>query len=190
MRKTLLLGVLLLTFMNNQLEAQSSERRSTELKDRLWYGLGLTGNYQGGSFSQTFVIGIAPMVGYKVNEKLSFGPRLSTTVSFFKSRIVTGQDQSASPLDWSFGLFGRHRIARDFFAHVEYAFQNEAFIFVDGSGLVIDREVNHAVYVGGGYSTLISDNVGFEMSLNYYTNQPFDDFRNPLNYRFGLNYRF
>ncbi len=190
MRKILLLGVLLLTIMNNNLSAQSSERRSTDLKDRLWYGMGFTGNFQGGNISRTFVLGVAPMVGYKINEKLSFGPRASATVSFFKSRLVQGENQTANPLDWSFGVFGRHRIAREFFAHVEYAYQNEAFIFIEPSGLVIDREVNQAFYVGGGYTSKINDNIGFEMSINYYVNQPFDDFRNPLNYRFGVNYNF
>ena len=190
MRKILLLGVLLLTLTNIKLSAQASEMRSTNLGDRLWYGMGLTGNFQGNNFSRTFVIGLAPMVGYKINERLSFGPRASAAVSFFRSRL-TPTPQSESPVDWSFGLFGRYRIGRDFFAHVEYAYQNEAFIAINFNGdLEVDREVNQAFYVGGGYTTLINDYLGFEMSLNYYLNQPFDDFRNPLNYRFGVNYRF
>lgn len=166
-----------------------AERRDIPLEDRLWYGAGVTGNFRGSAFTSTVVLGVAPMVGYKVTDNLSFGPRISALVSFYKSTL-SGQTESVRPMDWSVGLFGRYRIAQEFFAHVEYAFQNEAFIFTDASGLRIDREVNNAFYVGGGYSAPLGRQLGLEMSLNYYLNQPIDDFRNPLNYRFGINYRF
>lgn len=189
MRKILFLGILLISCLGTNLLAQSS-KGPTPIKEKLWYGLGFTGNYQGGSYSSTFVIGLAPMVGYKVTDQLSFGPRFSTLVSFYKSSLYSSQPERVTPVDWSIGVFGRYRIAREFFAHLEYAFQNEAYITPDANGLQIDREVNNAVYVGGGYSAPIGRQFGLEMSLNYYINQPIDDFRSPLNYRFGLNYRF
>ena len=189
MQKILLLLSLFLVCTTSLIQAQRSGADSP-LKDKLWYGAGLSANYQASSISSTFTLGFAPMVGYKVNERLSFGPRFSYLVSFYKSRLFSNQPETAKPTDWSAGVFGRYRIAREFFAHVEYAFQNEAFITADASGLVINRETNNAFYIGGGYTSPISDLVGIEISLNYYVNQPINDFRNPLNYRFGINYRF
>ena len=189
MKKILLL---LLIFPLASLPTINAQRSGADspLRDKLWYGLGLTGNYQGGTFTNTLVLGLAPMVGYKITDNFSMGPRASAVVSFYRSRLTGTQVETARPLDWSVGVFARYRIAREFFAHVEYAYQNEAFIFTDFTGLVIDREVNQAIYLGGGYTSRISDQVGIEISLNYYANQPIDDFRNPLNYRFGINYRF
>lgn len=188
MRKILFLSLLFLLLNHISLDAQN-ERSALPLKDRIWYGAGLTGNFRGSAFTSNVVLGLAPMAGYKVTDNLSFGPRISALISFYKSQL-TSQTERVSPMDWSIGLFGRYRIAREFFAHVEYAFQNEAFIFTDANGLRIDREVNNAFYVGGGYSAPLGRQLGLEMSLNYYLNQPFDDFRNPLSYRFGINYRF
>lgn len=188
MKKVLVLTFLLTLLSQFSLQAQI-DPSALPLKDRLWYGAGITGNFRGSAFTSTVVLGLAPMVGYKVTDNLSFGPRISAVVSFYKSQL-SGQTESVRPLDWSIGLFGRYRIAQEFFAHLEYAYQNEAFIFNDANGLQVDREVNNAVYVGGGYSAPLGRQLGLEMSLNYYVNQPFDDFRNPLNYRFGINYRF
>ena len=190
MKKILLLLCILLGLSGGQLWGQRDAAPQIPLKDRLWYGLGLQGNYQGSGFTSTFVLGLAPMVGYKFSERFSAGPRVSGTVAFYRARLIPNQVEKANPIDWSVGVFARYRIAREFFAHVEYAMQNEAFIFTDASGLVIDREVNNAFYIGGGYSSPLSETVGLEISLNYYLNQPIDDFRNPLNYRFGINYRF
>lgn len=189
MRKILFLGLLLTIISSMSLSAQRSNAPAP-LSDKLWYGLGFTGNYLGGSFSSTFVIGLAPMVGYKITDNLSFGPRGSALVSFYKTTAYSSTPERVTPTDWSLGVFGRYRIRREFFAQVEYAYQNEAFITAAASGLEIDREVNNAFYVGGGYSTPIGNQLGLEISINYYLNQPLNDFRNPLSYRFGLNYRF
>lgn len=185
MQKVLLLPILLLFGVLTVVQGQNNR-----LADRLWYGAGLTGRYQGNSFSSTFAIGVAPMVGYKITPNLSFGPRVSAVVSFYRTRGFSGGNESANPMDWSVGVFGRYRIAREFFAQVEYAFEDEAFIIQDVSGLVIDREVNNKFYIGGGYSSPISDLVGIEISIMLNVNQPIDDFRSPIDYRFGINYRF
>ena len=182
--------LMLSTLSISSLQGQSRRYENVDLQDRLWYGLGFTGNYQGGNFSRTFVLGLAPMIGYKITDRLSFGPRFSGVVSFYRSNFISSQPESANPIDWSVGVFGRYRIAREFFAHVEYAFQNEAFIIADVNGLNIDRETNNAMYVGGGYSSPLNEVLAFEVSINLYVNQPFDDFRSPLNYRFGLNWNF
>lgn len=189
MRKILFLSLLLMSLSQIVVFSQG-DRAAVPFEDRLWYGAGFTGNFFGNGVTSNVQLGIAPMVGYKVTDNLSFGPRISALVSFYKTQFVAGQVERINPLDWSVGLFGRYRIAREFFAQVEYAFQNEAFIFTDASGLRVDREVNNAFYVGGGYAASLGRQLGLEMSLNYYLNQPFDDFRNPLNYRFGINYRF
>ena len=189
MRKILFLSLLLMVLSQISVCAQR-DSGVVPFEDRLWYGAGLTGNFFGNGITSNVQVGIAPMVGYKLTDNLSFGPRISALVSFYKTQFVAGQIERINPMDWSVGLFSRYRIAREFFAQAEYAFQNEAFIFTDASGLRVDREVNNAFWIGGGYSARLGNQLGLEMSLNYYLNQPFDDFRNPLNYRFGINYRF
>ena len=185
MQKTLLL-VFIFLFVGISMSMAQRSGADSPLREKLWYGAGINANFQGGNISSTFSLGLAPMVGYKITENLSFGPRASFLVSWFRTRAF-GPTETINPTDWSVGVFGRYKIAREFFAHLEYAFQNEAFIFTDVNGLRTEREVNNAIYVGGGYSSRINDLLGFEVSLNLYVNQPVDDFRNPLNYRFGVN---
>lgn len=189
MQKVLLLTTLLV-IGSCAIGNTQNDRNSTNLGDRLWYGAGVIGNYQGNSFSSTLSLGLAPMVGYKITPNLSFGPRVSALVSFYRTRAFSNTPETTSPLDWSVGVFGRYRIAREFFAQVEYAFENEAFITQDFSGLVTNRNTNNKVYIGGGYSSPISDVVGFEISIMLNINQPIDDLGSPIDYRFGVNYRF
>lgn len=189
MKKIPFLFFLFLLLAHISLPGQS-RREALPLKDRLWYGAGFTGNFSGSAYTSNVVVGLAPMVGYKITDNFSVGPRVSALVSFYKQQWTPTQTERVTPADWSVGLFARYRIARAFFAHLEYDYQDEAYIFTDASGLRIRREGNNAIYAGGGYSTPLGQHLGLEISLNYYLNQPFDDFRNPLNYRFGINYRF
>ena len=72
-------------------EAQRSKkkRNSTEeyfdesggFAHRLWYGGGFNLNFGGNGGSNQLLIGVSPMVGFKINDIFSLGPRVSFDLS-------------------------------------------------------------------------------------------------------------
>ncbi len=156
--------------------------------ERLWYGGNLNLGFSGNTGTNTFALGIAPMVGYKIGGPFSLGPRVSLQYIHFRARLVNNQVSTANPITWGAGVFGRAKISRNIFAHAEYELAEEAFVRVDLNDIEVFRRQNGNTYIGAGYN---SGNIwGYEIMALYNLTPPTDDLRAPFSIRFGFTYRF
>lgn len=169
--------------------SQSSTKKSNSFASRLWYGgnvgLGLSSN----TFESIFQINLSPMVGYKIFDQFSIGPRASITYTNYRYKFGGGDVSSANPVSFSFGAFTRYKIIRSIFAHGEYEFENTPFFSFDNNGdIEVIRRQRNNTYIGAGYNA--GDLFGYEILLLYNLNQPENDVDSPFRIRFGFTYNF
>jgi len=202
--QTTFCAILLLFFLSFSVDAQRSrvnkkkntvernveDRRSDrqpdqKLIDKLWFGGSVNLFWVNQrSFSQ-FLVGIAPMVGYKVTDKLSFGPRVEIQYTSYKIQTNSGS-QTLNNLNFGGFGFGRYKLFRQFFIHVETGFTTEPYLTLNSVGdPEFIRELRQPVLAGLGYSE-----GGGEIYLLYDFNDPDSNTRFPFQYRFGFNYNF
>lgn len=165
---------------------------------RLWYGGGFNLGFVGGNNNSRFDLGISPMVGFKVTEAFSVGPRVGIQYSYIRGIGTDGVRHKVEPISYSVGMFGRYKAFTNFFAHAEYGVESEQQIFGTNSGLLaIDtngdvitarRNVNN-FFAGLGYTS--GDIIAYEISLLYnFIEDAEDPTAFPWDIRFGLTYNF
>ena len=206
MKKILQLSFLLLTFFL-AFQADSYGQRVPSKKSdadkyfdergnfasRLWYGGGFTLGFSGNNLESIFQLGISPMVGYKITNDLSIGPRGSLMYILYRAETFTIDGvESANLFNYGMGAFARFKFARVLFAHGEYGFDNQVSnIVYDPSSKKWDvnrRLVNNA-YLGLGYNDG-SGLFGYEIYLLYNLLQEENTLSLPFDLRFGLTYNF
>ncbi len=178
----------------------SKEASTFHLADHLWYGGGGTLNFNGGNNFNYFVFGLSPMVGYKIIEPVSVGPRFSFSYNYIKGQAIDGKFYRSQPLSYSMGLFTRFKFLRSFFLHGEFEYESREVFFIDPLGyLVIDpveqkilteRISRENAYVGAGYNNGSPGGWGYEVLVLYNFLIPEDSYELPFNIRIGLTYRF
>jgi len=167
--------------------------------NKLWYGGSFTLGYSGGSNQSVFAFGISPMVGYKVlDDVISVGPRVGFEYNNIRVQSFGGGPvYKTSPLSYNLGIFSRIKAFPNFFAQLEYEYQNtestdpnrDGFIEVDNSGNIITERVPYDnVYIGAGYSS--GGLWGYEILLLYNVNQPSTTIDSPFSIRAGITYKF
>ncbi|MFK7807910.1 MAG: hypothetical protein AB8F74_08950 [Saprospiraceae bacterium] len=153
--------------------------------DKLWYGGGF--NFQVSSFNDGFnqgtilLLGISPMVGYKINDIFSIGPR--ATANYY---VFYQNGPNPKFLEWGIGAFGRAKVYNSIFAHAEYSF--EAITQVSG----VDQRLGDTrnVYIGGGYNSSAGmGGLGYEVLVLYNLTEENENIA-PIEFRFGLTYNF
>lgn len=173
------------TEKRNVEDRESDRQPDQRLIDKLWFGGTVNLFWVNGTRSSQFLVGLAPMVGYKVTDKLSFGPRVEIQYTSIKYQSGAGS-QSADNLNFGGFGFGRYKIFRQFFIHVETGITTEPYLIPDGSGYFeFVRELRQPVLAGIGYY-----GGGGEIYLLYDFNDPNESTRFPFQYRFGFNYNF
>ena len=181
----ILIGILSLVLTSNAY-GQRSSKKDTEFKQKLWYGGSLGLGYQSFFGQSTFLFALYPMVGYKINETFSFGPRVGA--AYRNIRINNGPNniQKFNPIEFSGALFGRAKVFNQFFGHVEYELANEKRPVSGSSRLSTRTDTNF--YLGAGYTS------GGKLSSEIYVLYNFieDDtsFESPFVIRGGLTYNF
>jgi hypothetical protein len=200
---SLMILVLLFAFSNDTYAQRSKKKKkksttdqyfdeSGSLKTKLWYGGGFTLGYSGGTFERFFQIGISPMVGYKITDKLSAGPRVSFVYTNY--RVQFGNDVlTANPVSWDAGVFARYRIIPMIFAQIEYQFENDiqGFDLNSGNELETIRRKRSNFLAGLGYTTSSAGSLlGWEILLLYNTTLPQNVLESPFIIRMGLTYNF
>ena len=117
---------------------QPAAKSRTSLKNNLFFG-----GYINLSFGSYTVIGIEPMVGYKLTPKLSMG---------VKVRYDYIQDdryaKSYTTSTYGGSVFGRYLVTPKFYAQVEAASYNYEFFYINGGS---EREWVPFFLVGGGF---------------------------------------
>jgi hypothetical protein len=196
---SILVFVLALAFQN---DAQAQRTRSDaadkyfdesgNFASRLWYGGGFTLGFSGSNFESIFQLGISPMVGYKITNDFSVGPRFALTYVHYRVDIGINGTQAANFFDYGLGAFARYKVFRSFFAHAEYGFDNEVTnITYDqiNDELNTSRRLRNNALLGAGYND--GNGVwGYEIALLYNLLHDDNDISLPFDFRFGLTYHF
>ena len=158
---------------------------------RLWYGGGLALGFSGGGFSSLFQIGVSPLIGYKLTENFSVGPRFSVLYSHYRENRgpVVGR---ANLIDYGVGAFTRYKIIRNFFIHLEYGVDLQERVdrsTLNGDEFATGRVSISNGYIGAGYND--GNSIwGYDIYLLYNVLLPENSVRSPLDFRFGITYNF
>lgn len=157
--------------------------------NKLWYGGGLILGLSGSNNESLFTFGLTPMVGYKIiDDIVSIGPRVGFEYNHY--RIDLGQVYKNSNLSYSLGVFSRIKAFPNFFAHLEYEYENTEFINGDivNGRLATSRITYDNVYIGAGYNS--GGLFGYEILLLYNVNAPENTAASPVDIRAGFTYKF
>lgn len=204
MKKFLLLSFLSILFITAFSDGAHAQQRGKKKKssktdeyfdesgfvNKLWYGGGIILGFSGSNNESLFTFGLSPMVGYKVlDDLISIGPRVGFEYNHY--RVDLGQVYKNSSLSYSVGAFTRIKAFPNFFAHMEYEYQNTEFIdrFDSALGKLITSRVTYDnVYIGAGYNS--GGLLGYEIMLLYNVNQPENTVDSPFDIRAGFTYKF
>jgi len=166
-------------------------------KDRLWYGADVSLGFSGLNGGNAFTAGIAPMVGYKITENFSAGPRLDLLYSSYRfASGGQGADFKLNTTNVGVGAFTRLKILQLYFLQFEYQWLNNEIplvinnqVQIDGNKILSEREGESHYYIGGGYSSSMGL-VGFQVTALWDLSQEFSSNNIPIVTRIGLNYKF
>ncbi len=178
---------------SHSLQAQRSSSDTDQLSP-WWFGGGVNLGFSGGNGQTIFNFGISPMVGYRLFDQFSVGPRVSLLYTNYSIRGFNGSgNTSAGPLSWAVGLFGRYKIPinrANIFAHIEAELENEALFQLAGNDLEVFRREVGNFYMGLGYSSGFP--FAYEIVALYNLNQRDVAFanQNPIELRVGFTYNF
>lgn len=185
-----LFPLLLLSCLSFKAQSQQQNAERTPFTHRLWYGGGLGLGFSGFNGSSAFGVGVSPMVGYKIIEKVSVGPRLSF---FFTSQRVPGY-KAFNLFDTELTAFIRIRPYRGFFIQGEIGPGWDQGLYYDVNGNIIrdtERRTNQYVGIGynfsngqGGIGQEIAAFYNFAIANDIYSQEQ------PLSYRLAFTWRF
>jgi len=154
---------------------------SGDWKQKLWYG-GMV-NFQIGNYDRSrnfLLLGISPMVGYKLTDRISAGPR--ATINLFN---VYQEGPNIRVLETGLGVFARAKVTESIFVHLEHerlrVNELSDFGFADGS--------DQNTYGGVGYSSSLSGIFAYEI-MALYNFQEDDEAIVPITIRAGVTYNF
>jgi hypothetical protein len=121
-----------------QQQAPPAKQKSS-VKDKLYFG-----GYVNMSFGSYTVIGIEPMVGYKIVPRLSVGGKIR--YDYIQDKRF---DETYTASNYGASIFTRLRVVRGLYAHAEYAGYNYKNFNELGES---DREWVPFFFVGAGYN--------------------------------------
>lgn len=170
--------------------SKRDREESSKFAEKLWYGGGFTLGFGASNGVSEFGLGVSPMVGYKVLDFLSVGPRFSLLYTSLK---VQGY-KAINLFDYQIGAFLRARVFQGFFLQGELAqewYQDGAIFGPDDI-----RKLNYTrsnQLIGAGWNSSMGEGgIGTELGIFYNVAIANDEntSRNPLEYRFGITWRF
>lgn len=133
-----------------------------------------------------FFIGLAPMVGYKITDAWSIGPRIDLSYTHIRLETPGRGVEKVNDFNVGAAVFTRYKVFTNFFAHVETGIINIPSLVRDQAGnLITVDEQRQTMLIGLGYTA-----GGGEIVLLYDLNAPDDSVELPIDFRFGFNYNF
>ena len=182
MKKIFLIAVIVLAYFGGFAQNGNEITEKSSFRDRVFFG----GNL-GLSFGDITFVEVAPLVGYRVTDRLSTG--LQVQYRYRNDRRFT-PDLEAS--DYGFNLFTRYNIYAPFFLQAEYEYLN--FEFVTRPDNNSSREGFSSVLVGGGVAQPLGQRAFFIITalynLSYDDNEVIRPYDSPLILRVGVNLGF
>jgi len=138
------------------------------LKERVFVGGSVSG-----WFGSTTYINLSPVVGFKINKKVSAG--VGGTYNYY-SQSYGGQKFASTVYGSS--VFARYMITDNFFGQVEW---DRLSVPDFTSPIANDRAWVHNLLVGGGYKQLFTEHASFVAMIFYNVNQtPLSPYTNPI----------
>lgn len=134
-------------------DARSGER----FTDRLFFG----GNL-GAQFGSQTLVEIAPLIGYKINDRLNAG--VSLKYIYYK---INYNNIRYSTNIYGGGPFARFFVLENLFIHTEYELLSLEVQDLYGK---LYRKNIASVFAGGGYRQMIGDNAALDLLLLYNLN--------------------
>lgn len=128
---------------NNE-ETTPQEKVQKSGSDKVYFGG--YGNFSVGKYT---VIGFQPLIAYKLFPRFSIGGKIS--YQYYKNKNLSPTREGSH---YGIGAFTRLRIARRFYAHLEFLEMN--YKIYDTVAEKSNREWISFLYLGGGYSLPIS----------------------------------
>ena len=134
-------------------ESKESQQKSQSKNDKVYYG-----GYANFSFGKYTIIGVEPLIAYKIIPKLSIGGKLS--YEYYKNKNYSPTKEGSN---YGIGAFSRLRIARRWYAHVEFSEMN--YKLYNESLEKNKRQWISYLYVGGGFSQPITKNTSLNAEV-------------------------
>lgn len=171
---------------------QQQKAGFTDFKSHLWYGGGISLGFGSFNGSSSFGLGLSPMVGYKIIEQISAGPRVNFYFSSYKQQGY----EVLNLFNTEVGAFLRGRLFRGLFIQGELAnewVQEPADYLSAPNTIAKYKYTRFNQYLGGGYNFgngtgAFGSEIGvfynFGIADDIYTNE------NPWDYRFVFTWRF
>lgn len=125
-----------------EVKKEKPPKQKSSFASKLYYG----GNI-GLSFGSYTMVGVYPLVGYKLTPKLSVGVKIA--YEYISDRRY---DQTYSYSNYGGSLFARYRIVPPLYVHLEYAQMSYDLYSADGTS---NREWVPFLFAGAGYSQSI-----------------------------------
>jgi hypothetical protein len=126
--------------------APAPKKQKAPIKDKIYFG-----GYVNLSFGSYTVIGIEPMIGYKLTPKLSLGIKIRYDYISDKR-----YEPTRSYSNYGGSVFARYRVVQPLYLHVEYAAIN--YEYFNNITLESQREWVPFLFVGAGYSQRMGGN--------------------------------
>lgn len=171
--------------------AKSGKKETKKFSDRLWYGGSLILNYYGQSNYKVFTFGVTPMVGIKLFDEFSIGPRVGVRLDNY--RLNTGSKIDKLPLfEFSEGVFARYKFLKVVFAHAEFNFTQYQYVspYLSPTGELQKVNANtQNAYLGLGYNGGMGQ-LGTEIYVLYNFLEEQNSVAQPFDIRFGITYKF
>ena len=133
-------------------ELNESPQKANDKNDKVYYG-----GYADFAFGKYSYFGIEPVIAYKLLPKFSIGGKIS--YEYFKNKNYSPTKEGSN---YGVGVFSRLRIARRFYAHVEFSEMNYKLFNDNGDK---NREWISFLYVGGGFSQPITKNTSINAQV-------------------------
>jgi hypothetical protein len=173
--------------LHSQQRKTSAKKSNSEWVKNLWFGGGINLGFSSDAYNSSFQFGIAPMAGYKLNNFLSVGPRIS--LDFTVAKISYGpQVFNYNSTDFGIGIFMRFKFLETFFAHLEYSQLNETYGYISNNQLEKERQWRDIALLGLGYNS--NSTWAYEIYISYNFLEESSSFRLPVIYRAGFTYNF
>jgi len=145
---------------------KSASKSKPDFKSNLFYG-----GYINVSFGSYKVIGIEPMLGYRLSPKLSAGVKVR--YNYIKDERRT---PSYSTSTYGGSIFGRYLLTENFYAQAEAATYNYEYFYINGGS---EREWVPFLLLGGGYNQPLSERTWLNVEILFDVLQddksPYDD---------------
>jgi hypothetical protein len=190
-RNLLLIGILLLTQLAfaqrvRTREEDSKSKEKEPARSKIWYGGGLQLGFNSIFGSNVFAFGISPMVGYKIIEQISVGPRVETTYTSVKQPGF----KAVNLFDVDAGVFIRFKVFRGLFLQGEMSNEWYQQAITSSNEKVRLQRFNQRL--GAGWNFGNGQGGGSEVGVfyNFAVANDVNSFENPLGYRFGFTWNF